>query len=462
MGATSSRDRPPPELAQHCTAGVALEKTAYVAGEIVRGYVQVDLRAPIRCQNVFAFLACEAKTKVHYTTHSGSGKHRRTRHHYAHERQSVYQLRAHVAQFATARAAPGRYQFPFEFQLPLQAPSTLHIPGVSEHCFVTHSVRVELQGCGSDLEKQQRSWPVHSVLLNVNGAAPVGAPTAQSQTKPVNVCCCISKGSVGLDSQLTSTACQAGGNVGVTLSVRNASSATCSGVIVSIREMTTWCARGHWHRSDRPCVEGQVHPQINPGQSVGPVTVQVGVPTGGPAGGCNPSLVVAGPCGISVAHRVRVQCKTACCVTDPFNDTNICVHGGPPSAEVFLAQATALGTVYREQAAAATASSSPAAGLDKGGGAMMGPIVAAIPYNPTGGGGGGGGGGGSVYATPQSVGVPVDTTGDGIADAIGFDTTGDGVIDSLDTNMDGNIDTRVGEAKTSANNPMHPSAPPAF
>jgi hypothetical protein len=50
MGATSSRDRPPPELAQHCTAGVALEKTAYVAGEIVRGYVQVDLRAPIRCR----------------------------------------------------------------------------------------------------------------------------------------------------------------------------------------------------------------------------------------------------------------------------------------------------------------------------------------------------------------------------------------------------------------------------
>ena len=39
--------------------------------------------------------------------------------------------------------------------------------------------------------------------------------------------------------------------------------------------------------------------------------------------------------------------------------------------------------------------------------------------------------------------VPVDTTGDGIANAVGYDTTGDGKIDSLDTNGDGIIDTKV-------------------
>ena len=43
----------------------------------------------------------------------------------------------------------------------------------------------------------------------------------------------------------------------------------------------------------------------------------------------------------------------------------------------------------------------------------------------------------------QVEGLPVDTTGDGIADAIGFDTTGDGNVDALDTNLDGRIDANL-------------------
>ena len=51
----------------------------------------------------------------------------------------------------------------------------------------------------------------------------------------------------------------------------------------------------------------------------------------------------------------------------------------------------------------------------------------------------------SALAQAQTVAgaTPVDTTGDGIADAIGYDTTGDGQIDALDTNLDGNIDKRL-------------------
>ena len=43
----------------------------------------------------------------------------------------------------------------------------------------------------------------------------------------------------------------------------------------------------------------------------------------------------------------------------------------------------------------------------------------------------------------QVEGLPVDTTGDGIADAIGFDTTGDGNVDALDTNLDGRVDANL-------------------
>ena len=39
--------------------------------------------------------------------------------------------------------------------------------------------------------------------------------------------------------------------------------------------------------------------------------------------------------------------------------------------------------------------------------------------------------------------VPVDTTGDGVANAMGFDTTGDGKVDSVDTTGDGRPDTKL-------------------
>ena len=44
---------------------------------------------------------------------------------------------------------------------------------------------------------------------------------------------------------------------------------------------------------------------------------------------------------------------------------------------------------------------------------------------------------------PMVSGVPVDTVGNGIANAMGYDTNGDGQIDSLDTTGDGMIDTRL-------------------
>jgi hypothetical protein len=39
------------------------------------------------------------------------------------------------------------------------------------------------------------------------------------------------------------------------------------------------------------------------------------------------------------------------------------------------------------------------------------------------------------------AGVAVDSTGDGVSDAVGYDTTGDGKIDSYDTTGDGRIDS---------------------
>jgi hypothetical protein len=46
-------------------------------------------------------------------------------------------------------------------------------------------------------------------------------------------------------------------------------------------------------------------------------------------------------------------------------------------------------------------------------------------------------------ATPVGDGRPLDLSGDGLADAVGYDTNGDGRVDALDTNGDGKIDSKI-------------------
>ena len=46
-------------------------------------------------------------------------------------------------------------------------------------------------------------------------------------------------------------------------------------------------------------------------------------------------------------------------------------------------------------------------------------------------------------ATPVGDGRPLDLSGDGQADAVGYDTNGDGRVDALDTNGDGKIDSKI-------------------
>merc|ERR1712196_351921 len=62
--------------------------------------------------------------------------------------------------------------------------------------------------------------------------------------------------------------------------------------------------------------------------------------------------------------------------------------------------------------------------------------------------------------TDAAAAVPVDTTGDGIADSMGYDTTGDGKIDAVDQNGDGKIDYTFGYSFASIGSIMNPTPNP--
>ncbi|KAH8095348.1 hypothetical protein JL720_2643 [Aureococcus anophagefferens] len=82
-------------LAGFASVQVAVEKSLYGAGETVRGYAQLAVQQPTKMSSVTVQLVGEAKTT------------------------------ARVADFPSGSAPAGTWQCPFEFVLPLDAPSSM-------------------------------------------------------------------------------------------------------------------------------------------------------------------------------------------------------------------------------------------------------------------------------------------------------------------------------------------------
>ena len=90
--------------ANEATIDVALDKPLYHAGDEILGFVSAEIRrASILSLDVE--LTCTTQTRVHWTTHSGSGKKRKTHHHWASATHRVLRQRANVW---TGSVAPTR------------------------------------------------------------------------------------------------------------------------------------------------------------------------------------------------------------------------------------------------------------------------------------------------------------------------------------------------------------------
>lgn len=105
------------------TLDVALERRDYFAGDVVRGYVQLEVRRAIQCYGLFVDLMCEAETRLD----AADGQEA--------QRQVVDALSPvslQVAPGSRYQIAPGKYQIPFEFNLPSAAPPTIELKTISQ------------------------------------------------------------------------------------------------------------------------------------------------------------------------------------------------------------------------------------------------------------------------------------------------------------------------------------------
>lgn len=427
MGALSSKV---PKDLKNASVEVALQNTCYQSGETVNGYVDINISGgSIKCQHIVVEMKCETNTTVRYTKRTGSGDNRKTKVYTAKETSTNYHLRMIGSQFPTGRAEVGRYQIPFEFNIPPAAPSSVIVPLINrDSATITHMITVGIDVNG-------KTYYVHSVPFQVKSLVTHPIVSTMTEDKQdVNFLCCFNRGTIFLGAMLQKNAYHAGEMASITYEVDNNSSSLVEGVQVDLIATVSASAKSHRFVRTKVLASRNTN-SIAPHSGFGshrpengpPQVLDIKIPHDCPY----PSVDLPT---LRINFLLRIRAVTATCVTDPTICLQLTVY------QQHIQQATLVQGFVNEM-------ESPDYY-----GAPMHTSVAYLPDSH------------ALHGTlpPQSLRtpqpVPVDTTGDGIANAIGYDTTGDGNIDSLDCNGDGKVDMVL---KRGNYNPQQ-QAPPSY
>lgn len=304
----------------HASVHVALERGQYHAGEVVRGYVQVQVQSQFSCTDLYAIFHGDAETTVHSeeTEWEGSGENRRqvTRHHVHHARERLVEDVRLVAKFMGGCAAPGLYQFPFEFALHPMLPSSAFVSG-NDHAAIAYGVEVHMVRPGffnRDL--------VHRTFIDLIANVPHPITPEMVHDNPtVNFCCCFNRGSVDLGAALEKNAFCANENVVVNFQMSNNSSSEVQDIRIDLKERIHLHAQGrHSHKTHT--LASHVVGGVRPGASVPPNLVNLILP---PAFmHCSLQTGI-----LQIEHYVEVKGETPFCVDNPSVKLPVTVHRSP-------------------------------------------------------------------------------------------------------------------------------------
>jgi hypothetical protein len=240
---------------------VAVDKSLYNAGEVVRGYVQVtDLQAAVALPDITVTFIGSAITSVRYSETTGSGENKQTVQKTATQNHTLVKLDTKVGQVDSSLVRDGvSLQWPFEFAIPADATSSMPpIFSGSGKAEITYSVSVHTSAPG-------KLWGtsttcVKRVELDVVAAPPVLTvpPRIQTDVKVMR-CCCIPAGRMQVAVASSLSAYKMGDNPQVTYEVSNESSQDVSYVTVSLVRSVHWRAEGHGSSSKTTIVSTKQH-----------------------------------------------------------------------------------------------------------------------------------------------------------------------------------------------------------
>ena len=228
------------------TIQVAFEgsSTVFSPGDVVRGKAYLSVtQEEVNCVSIGSRILGQEKTKVTYTTHSGSGKNRKTHRHTARECRNFLDSPFCLQRIPEGRIVRGQYEYPFSFTIPRGCPASMETTGGKDQCGIVYSVEVWLDRPG------MLRWDIRSTMqITVLNSVPPFSKTPiyiEPHTQALYSMCCIHRGEIVLGGSAESSALHAGERTSVKYAAHNNSTAGVKAIEISLDEKTAFSARGH-------------------------------------------------------------------------------------------------------------------------------------------------------------------------------------------------------------------------
>ncbi|KAG2520125.1 hypothetical protein BBO99_00005721 [Phytophthora kernoviae] len=182
--------------------GLAVEKPSYIAGELVRGTIYVDIHESIACDALV--LKVTGKEKVEFThirreIRDGESVGVEQRDHVSRDKE-FFKQKLVIFDTQGQNYEPGRYTYPFQYQLPAELPGAFKLSGYSNWDIENLSAKIKYKFkatldvggfFASDLKAD-----CDLVVHGRNFQALV--PSEDSVTQEVKFLCCFSRGTCQL------------------------------------------------------------------------------------------------------------------------------------------------------------------------------------------------------------------------------------------------------------------------
>ena len=320
------------------TLGIKLDTPALVAGSPMSGRVFLFVKKEVDCATLQITFKGQEYSHVHWTTTRtvGSGDNRRTEtvHHHAYARRNLVHVDIPLATFPQGKVSPGRYEFPFHTILPKNLPTSMCAHGGGGDCSINYFFRARLHRPG------WLKWDVKAKASVLVSAEPVPMKKYPAFVPPsttrVKFCCCVNKGTMSLGSTVDDTVLARGQNISVGVAAKNDSTVDVKAVRVTVTEIVSWTAAGHWNQSHR-CIGKAVIPP----EQVAGIQKLASKAKVSPADASNTNRILFNTLNegkqrtaLSIApnardtyygsviwskHHLTVKMSTPCCVTNPTN-----------------------------------------------------------------------------------------------------------------------------------------------
>lgn len=304
---------------------ISTDTQQYSAGSTITGKVYLDVTDPngISASTISLQFTGEERTVVRTTQKAGSSNNHK---HYARDRTSITNLVDILSTFTNNQISQGQYEFPFDFALPCQLPSSMSYSYDRSQCLIIYEVHAYLD----DNDSPKSSCTIHifddcsNVLTN-----PLQFP---KETQHVTYFCCLDRGSMSLAAEADKNIYKTGDPCNVTFQCQNQSTANVQQVIVQLNENIHWSAAGHSQRVRKNLSELRILGEKLTDLSAQPCTSpnEEGEPSMDRVMKYNVILNVPSMSAhtfegtlIQVVHTISITFQTKCFMTNPMSKTRV-------------------------------------------------------------------------------------------------------------------------------------------